>query len=214
MTDPFTRHRFRPGWVEMIVGCMFSGKTEELIRQLRRAQYAKMKIQVFKPAIDDRYSADHVASHNQALFPSQIVRKSEEILSLVEKNTEVVGIDEGQFFDSGLVEIASILADAGKRVLVAGLDTDWKGQPFGPIPQLMATAEVIRKQFAICMVCGEPAVRTQRLVAAHKDILVGSHEAYEARCRTHFDPDLSLRLGQTRQRTLATPSSEGPTASL
>lgn len=200
MTDSFIRHKFRPGWVEVVVGCMFSGKTEELIRQLRRAQLAKMKIQVFKPALDDRYSEDHVASHNQSLFPSQIVRRSEEILSLVEKTTEVVGIDEGQFFDPGIIDVTTILADAGKRVIVAGLDTDWKGKPFGPIPQLMATAEVIRKQFAICMVCGEPAVRTQRLISASEDILVGSGESYEARCRTHFDPEFSLRFQQNRRQ--------------
>ncbi|MCB0366776.1 MAG: thymidine kinase [Bdellovibrionaceae bacterium] len=192
---------------------MFSGKTEELIRQLRRAQLAKMKIQVFKPALDDRYSADHVASHNQSLFPSQIVRRSDEILALVEKTTEVVGIDEGQFFDDGILEITTVLANAGKRVIVAGLDTDWKGQPFGPIPRLMAVAEVIRKQFAICMVCGEPAVRTQRLISADNDILVGSGEAYEARCRTHFDPEFSQRFQQNRRQAESLDAQEGPSPS-
>lgn len=196
MSEGFVRHKINPGWVEVIVGCMFSGKTEELIKQLKRAQYGKQKIQVFKPQIDDRYSEDHVASHNQTLFPSMVVKTSFEILSNVDKNTQVVGIDEGQFFDDDLVEVVTVLANAGKRVLVAGLDTDWKGRPFGNIPNIMAIAEVVRKQHAICMVCGEPASRTQRLVAAQGDILVGSTEAYEARCRTHFDPDLSLRLGK------------------
>jgi thymidine kinase len=194
MTDGFIRHKMNPGWIEVIVGCMFSGKTEELIKQLKRAQYANQKLLVFKPRIDDRYSEDHVASHNQSLFPSTVVASSFEILSRIQKNTQVVGIDEGQFFDEDLIDVASALANAGKRVIIAGLDTDWKGRPFGNIPALMAIAEVVRKQHAICMVCGEPATRTQRLVAAEDDILVGSSEAYEARCRTHFDPDLSLRL--------------------
>lgn len=190
------RHKINPGWVEVIVGCMFSGKTEELIKQLKRAQYGKQKIQVFKPQIDDRYSEDHVASHNHTLFPSTVVKTSYEILSNVDKNTQVVGIDESQFFDEDLVEVVTVLANSGKRVIVAGLDTDWKGRPFGNVPFLMAVAEVVRKQHAICMVCGEPASRTQRLVAAQGDILVGSTEAYEARCRTHFDPDLSVRLAK------------------
>lgn len=196
MPEGFVRHKIHPGWVEVIVGCMFSGKTEELIKQLKRAQYGKQKIQVFKPQIDDRYSEDHVASHNQTMFPSKVVKTSFEILSNIDKNTQVVGIDEGQFFDEDLVEVVTALANAGKRVLVAGLDTDWKGRPFGNIPHIMAVAEVVRKQHAICMVCGEPASRTQRLVAAQGDILVGSTEAYEARCRTHFDPELSVRLGK------------------
>ena len=196
MSEGFVRHKINPGWIEIIVGCMFSGKTEELIKQLKRAQYGKQKIQVFKPLIDDRYSEDHVASHNQSLFPSTVVKSSFEILSNVDKNTQVVGIDEGQFFDDELVDAATALANSGKRVIIAGLDTDWKGRPFGNIPALMAVAEVVRKQYAICMVCGEPASRTQRLVAAQGDILVGSTEAYEARCRTHFDPDLSLRMAK------------------
>ncbi len=194
MSEGFVRHKINPGWIEVIVGCMFSGKTEELIKQLKRAQYGQQKIQVFKPQIDDRYSKDHVASHNQTMFPSTVVKSSYEILSNVKQNTQVVGIDEGQFFDEDLVEVVTVLASAGKRVLVAGLDTDWKGRPFGHIPNIMAIAEVVRKQHAICMVCGEPASRTQRRVAAQGDILVGSTEAYEARCRTHFDPELSVRL--------------------
>ena len=200
MAEGFSRHKLNPGWVEVIVGCMFSGKTEELIKQLKRAQYGRQKLQVFKPQIDDRYSEDHVASHNQSLFPSTVVKSSFEILSSVEKNTQVIGIDEGQFFDDDLVEVATVLANSGKRVIIAGLDTDWKGRPFGNIPALMAIAEVVRKQYAICMVCGEPATRTQRLVAADSDILVGSTEAYEARCRNHFDPELSLRLAKIQSK--------------
>jgi thymidine kinase len=200
MADGFMRHKVSPGWIEVIVGCMFSGKTEELIKQLKRAQYANQKLQVFKPKIDDRYSEDHVASHNQSLFPSVVVQSSYEILSRVQKNTQVVGIDEGQFFDAELVDVATVLANSGKRVIIAGLDTDWKGRPFGNIPALMAIAEVVRKQHAICMVCGEPATRTQRMVPSDGDILVGSTEAYEARCRTHFDPELSLRLAKIQSK--------------
>lgn len=194
MTDGFGRYRFRPGWIEVIVGCMFSGKTEELIKQMHRAEYARQPYQVFKPRIDARYSEDHVASHNQTLKKATPIEKAEELLNLVEARTQVVGIDEGQFFGPELVDIVASLADAGKRVVIAGLDTDWRGRPFGPMPDLMATAEVVHKQYAICMACGEPATRTQRLVSARDDILVGSTEAYEARCRMHFDPDLSARL--------------------
>lgn len=194
----FSRYRMRPGWVEVIAGCMYSGKTEELIRQIRRAELAKQPTQVFKPKIDNRYADDAVASHNRNQFPSQVVTHALEILTLVEKSTQVVGIDEGQFFGNDLLEVTEELADAGKRVIVAGLDTDWKARPFGPIPFLMATAEVVRKQYAVCMVCGDPATRTQRLIASEQDILVGSIEAYEARCRVHFDPHLSLRLQQAK----------------
>jgi thymidine kinase len=197
--DNFGRYRFRPGWIEVIVGCMFSGKTEELIKQMHRAEYARQKCQVFKPKIDARYSTDHVASHSKRLREATPVESANEMLALVERTTQVIGIDEGQFFDDHLVEVASILADAGKRVIIAGLDTDWRGRPFGPIPALMAIAEMVHKQYAICVVCGEPANRTQRLVAATDDILVGSTEAYEARCRLHFDPSLSLRLESHRR---------------
>ncbi len=193
------RHKVRPGWIEVIAGCMYSGKTEELIKQVRRAEFGKLRVQVFKPKIDDRYSEDQVASHNQTKLPSVVIEEAISILSLVERNTEVVAIDEGQFFGEDLIRVASTLADAGKRVIVAGLDTDWRGRPFGPIPELLAIAEVVRKQHAICVVCGEPATRTQRLIAAEGDILVGSTEAYEARCRTHFDPELSLRMMKSKK---------------
>lgn len=194
MSASFTRHKIGPGWIEVIVGCMFSGKTEELIKQVRRAQYAKLRFQVFKPKIDNRYSNDHVASHSKSHFPAHVVSEPREILSLIDRHTEVVAVDEGQFFSDELIPICSALANAGKRVIIAGLDTDWRGQPFGPMPQLMAIAEVVTKQYAICMVCGEPATRTQRLIADQQDILVGSTEAYEARCRGHFDPELPLRI--------------------
>lgn len=198
MQDGFSQFKMRPGWIEVVVGCMFSGKTEELIKQIRRAEFAKQKYQVFKPRIDNRYSEDHVSSHNQNHFPSTVVDSAFEILSKVEKNTQVVGIDEGQFFEPELIEVATTLANAGKRVVVAGLDTDWRGVPFGPMPQLLAIAEIVRKQYAICMVCGEPATRTQRLVGSEDEILVGSTDSYEARCRVHFDPDLALRLIKRR----------------
>ncbi|MGE0762621.1 MAG: thymidine kinase [Bdellovibrionales bacterium] len=194
MTAGIGQYRFRPGWIEVIVGCMFSGKTEELIKQVHRAQYARQAYQVFKPRLDARYSADHVASHNQTLQKATPVETAEEMLGLVERQTQVVGIDEGQFFGPDLVEVVTLMANAGKRVVIAGLDTDWRGRPFGPMPALMAVAEMVHKQYAICMVCGEPATRTQRLINAREDILVGSTEAYEARCRLHFDPDLSARL--------------------
>jgi thymidine kinase len=194
VNDGFGKYRFRPGWVEVIVGCMFSGKSEELIKQMHRAEYARQSCQVFKPRIDARYSADHVASHNKNLKKANPVETAGQLLALVERHTQVVGIDEGQFFGQDLPEVVSLLADSGKRVVVAGLDTDWRGRPFGPMPALMAIAEVVHKQYAICMVCGEPATRTQRLIAAENDILVGSSEAYEARCRLHFDPELSLRI--------------------
>jgi thymidine kinase len=193
MNDGFTRPQGNSGWIEVIVGCMFSGKTEELIKQMRRAHIANQRCQTFKPRIDARYSAEDVASHDQNRLTAHPVNEAHEIPSLVHPGTTVVAIDEGQFFGDELIQVASDLADAGKRVIVAGLDTDWRGRPFGPMPQLMAVAEVVRKQHAICRVCGSPASRTQRLVSAQEDILVASHDAYEARCRKHFDPDLGTR---------------------
>jgi thymidine kinase len=185
--------KFNAGWVEVIVGCMFSGKTEELIKQVQRAGFAKLKWQAFKPEIDARYSETDVCSHDQTKLPCRPVQSAWEIPPLIERGTQVVAIDEAQFFDESLLEVCQLLANAGKRVIVAGLDTDWRGRPFGPIPQLMAQAEIVRKQNAICVICGSEATRTQRLVAAQEDILVGSTESYEARCRTHFDPELGMR---------------------
>ncbi len=194
MDQRFYSQRGRVGWVEAIVGCMFSGKTEELIRQMRRAQIARQTTQLFKPRIDSRYSSTHVASHNKNTMVATIVDNTNDILDQLDPATSVVGIDEGQFFSPQIVEIATTLAEAGKRVIIAGLDTDWKGRPFGPMPQLLAVAEIVNKQYAICMVCGEAATRTQRLISASSDILVGSSDAYEARCRLHFEPHVHLPL--------------------
>jgi thymidine kinase len=183
----------QPGWIEVIVGCMFSGKTEELIKQVRRAVIARQSVQLFKPRIDNRYSISNVASHDQNKLPAVAVTSAAEILPLVAKATCVVAIDEGQFFGDDLVDLVTELAQNQKRVLVAGLDTDWRGRPFGPMPHLMAIAEVVRKQHAVCRICGSAASRTQRLTAAKEDIVVGASEAYEARCRLHFDPEMSAR---------------------
>jgi len=179
------------GWIEVIVGSMFSGKSEELIRRLRRAQIAKRRVQVFKPAIDVRYSETHITSHSEMRLPSMALRSSAEILASVADDTEVVGIDEGQFFDVDLPAVCTTLADQGKRVIVAGLDQDYLGRPFEPMPQLLAIAEYITKTLAICMVCGEPANHTQRLVKSEALVLVGATDSYEARCRRCFDPTLA-----------------------
>jgi thymidine kinase len=179
------------GWIEVIVGSMFSGKSEELIRRLRRAQIARQRVQIFKPAIDLRYADDHIVSHSEMRIPSVAVVSSRALLERVEPDTEVVGIDEGQFFDLELPMICNTLADQGKRVIVAGLDQDYLGKPFEPMPQLLAIAEYITKTHAICMVCGNPANHTQRLVASGDRVLVGAQGVYEARCRVCFDPLLA-----------------------
>jgi thymidine kinase len=184
------RHRPNQGWIEVIVGSMFSGKSEELIRRLRRVQIARQKVQVFKPAIDIRFADDHIVSHSEMRIPSRTVHGSQELLALVDTDTEVVGVDEGQFFDHELPAVCNVLADRGKRVIVAGLDQDYLGKPFEPMPQLLAIAEYITKTLAICMVCGNPANHTQRLVASGDRVLVGAQGVYEARCRACFDPSL------------------------
>src|SRR5690242_19879969 len=178
------------GWIEVIAGSMFSGKSEELIRRLRRAQIARQKVQIFKPLVDNRYSENHIVSHSEMRIESQNVRDSDELVRQVHDDTEVVGIDEGQFFDSHLPAACNTLADKGKRVIVAGLDQDYLGRPFEPMPQLLAIAEYITKTLAICVVCGAPANHTQRLVASHARVLVGAQGTYEARCRHCFDPAL------------------------
>ena len=185
-----TQHRPNSGWIEVITGSMFSGKSEELIRRLRRAQIAKRKVQIFKPKIDNRFSDDHIISHSDMRIPSVNLLSSRDLLAQVERDTEVVGIDEGQFFDAELPAVCSTLADQGKRVIVAGLDQDYLGKPFEPMPQLLAIAEYITKTLAICMVCGAPANHTQRLVASSERVLVGAQGTYEARCRHCFDPTL------------------------
>jgi thymidine kinase len=181
----------KDGSIEVVCGCMFSGKSEELIRRLRRAVIAKQKVQVFKPKIDDRYAVDQVRSHSGAGFDALPVSSSLEILNFVEPDTTVVGIDEAQFFDLELAHVVAKLADSGKRVICAGLDLDFRGEPFGPMPILLAIAEHVDKLTAICVVSGEPATRTQRIIngkpASYNDpiILVGATESYEARSRKH-----------------------------
>jgi thymidine kinase len=179
------------GWIEVITGSMFSGKSEELIRRLRRAQIARQKVQIFKPHVDSRYSDDHIISHSEMRIPSENLQSSRDLLARVLPDTEVVGIDEGQFFDAELPAVCNLLADQGKRVIVAGLDKDYLGKPFEPMPQLLAIAEYITKTLAICMVCGAPANHTQRLVASHERVVVGGSGTYEARCRKCFDPSLA-----------------------
>ena len=177
-----------PGWIEVIAGSMFSGKSEELIRRLRRAKIARQKVQVFKPAIDNRFSHDHIVSHSEMRHESGVVRTAAEILELVDPSTEVVGIDEGQFFDNDLVGVANTLAARGLRVIVAGLDQDYTGRPFEPMPQLLAVAEYITKTHAICVRCGQPANYSQRIVEVEGRVVVGAADAYEARCRRCFVP--------------------------
>ncbi len=180
----------KTGWIEVIAGCMFSGKTEELIRRIRRAQIARQTVAIFKPRIDTRYSNDHIVSHSELKLQSTVVEKSSEIPALA-KDAQVVGIDEGQFFDMGIVDVVDQLANEGKRVIIAGLDQDYRGKPFEPMPQLLAIAEYITKTLAICVVCGNPADRTQRTTAASDRVLVGAKDVYEARCRRCFVPPAS-----------------------
>ena len=180
---------YRNGWVEVISGCMFAGKTEELIRRVNVLMFAKKNIIVFKPKIDNRYSDDKVVSHAGSSIKSVVISDSQEILKHVTDNTEVVAIDEVQFFDSGVVKVCDQLANKGIRVIVAGLDTDFRGEPFGIMPKLITCAEFVTKLTAVCNTCGAPATRTQRIIngapANYNDpvILVGASESYEARCR-------------------------------
>lgn len=179
------------GWIEVITGSMFSGKSEELIRRLRRAQIARQKVQIFKPTFDNRFSDNHIVSHSDMRIASENVASSKALLSEVDSDSEVVGIDEGQFFDADLPAVCNELANSGKRVIVAGLDQEYLGKPFEPMPQLLAIAEYITKTLAICMVCGNPANHTQRLVASKDRVLLGTQGTYEARCRRCFDPLLA-----------------------
>ncbi len=181
------------GFVEVICGSMFCGKTEEMIRRLRRARIARQQVQVFKPAIDDRYDQKKVTSHSGVYLDAQPMESSQDILAAIDPETTVVGVDEVQFFDDGIVDVVDQLAEKGLRVIVTGLDTDFRGEPFGCMPELMARAEKVDKLQAICMVCGGPASRTQRLVngqpAHYHDpiVVVGAQEMYEARCRAHHE---------------------------
>jgi thymidine kinase len=176
------------GWIEVICGSMFSGKSEELIRRLRRAKIARQKVVAFKPAVDDRYDEDDIVSHDERRIESVRVSTASEIPGAVDESVEVVGIDEAQFFDEDLVSVCEALADSGKRVIVAGLDQDYLGRPFEPMPQLLAVAEYITKTLAVCMRCGRPANRTQRIIASDERVVVGAGEIYEARCRDCFRP--------------------------
>lgn len=177
------------GWIEVIVGPMYSGKSEELIRRIRRAKIARQKVQVFKPEIDVRYSKDDVVSHCGEKEDAIPIKHSNDIIKLLEEDTEVVAVDEVQFFDDNIVQILNKIADDNKRVICAGLDMDFRGEPFGCVPKLMATAEFVDKIQAICMVCGNPATRTQRLIDGKpanyngEIVLIGATESYEARCR-------------------------------
>src|SRR5215510_16370310 len=180
--------RSSAGWVEVIAGSMFSGKSEELIRRLRRAKIARQKVQVFKPEIDARFSNDHIVSHSEMKHESSNVRTAADIRANVEPDTEVVGIDEAQFFDNELIGIANELAERGVRVIIAGLDQDYTGKPWEPMPQLLAIAEYITKTHAICMKCGQPANYSQRTFESEERVAVGASDKYEARCRMCFVP--------------------------
>jgi thymidine kinase len=186
-------HRYDGGWIELICGSMFSGKTEELIRRLVRAEIARQKVQVFKPALDNRYKVNKVSSHSGKYYQATVIENAVEIALLLAEDVNVVAIDEVQFFDWTVAELCERLANEGRRVILAGLDMDFRGEPFGPMPLLMAQAEQVDKLQAICMVCGAPASRTQRLIdgrpANYNDpvIMVGASEVYEARCRHHHE---------------------------
>jgi thymidine kinase len=176
------------GWIEVVTGSMFSGKSEELIRRIRRAEIARQAVQLFKPRLDTRNATDHIVSHSDMRMPSEVVDDSGEILERVRAGTDVVGIDEGQFFDVGIVDVVNTLANRGLRVIVAGLDQDYLGRAFEPMPQVIAIAEYVDKTLAICVQCGAPANRTQRLGAETDRVVVGGAEEYEARCRRCFHP--------------------------
>ncbi len=184
------------GWIEVVCGSMFSGKTEELIRRLRRAQIARQKVEIFKPAIDSRYSDVEVVSHDENALSSIAVDSAEQIILMV-GSASVIGIDEAQFFGLELIDACQELARQGKRVIVAGLDQDYLGRPFEPIPQIMAIAEHVTKLHAICVVCGAPANHSQRLTGQNERVVVGATDIYEPRCRNCFDPSLSRGPAQT-----------------
>ena len=179
------------GWIEVIAGCMFSGKTEELIRRLRRAQIAKQNVKIFKPNIDNRYSTTAIVSHSDQFLPSILISDISEVLEH-SSSAHVIGIDEAQFFSSDIINICNKLANDGKRIIVAGLDQDYRGVPFEPMPYLLAIAEYITKTLAICVVCGNPADKTQRKTKSSERVIVGASDIYEARCRKcHYIPDES-----------------------
>ena len=186
------------GWIEVVCGPMFSGKSEELIRRLRRAEIARQRVQIFKPGIDQRYSDSHIVSHSELKIRSEGVKDATEVMGRVDLRTEVIGIDEAQFLGMEMVDVAVRLADMGKRVIIAGLDTDYLGRPFHPMPELLAIADEITKTLAICVQCGNPAKHTQRLVASEDLIVVGAAGMYEARCRRCFEPELGNHKATTQ----------------
>lgn len=198
------------GRIEVICGPMFSGKSEELIRRLRRAIIARQRVEVFKPGIDTRYADDEVVSHSDNRLSATPVANARQLLDTVLLRTEVVGIDEAQFFDEDLVEVCDTLANRGCRVIIAGLDLDSRGRPFHPMPALLAIAEVVTKSQAVCMVCGAAASFSQRLTGGGDQVELGSSESYEARCRRHFEPEETrqLELLRARQAVLRVPRSE------
>ena len=182
----FLENASQKGWIEVICGSMFSGKTEELIRRMRRAEFARQRVEIFKPSIDVRYSDEDVVSHNATTIRSTPVSSSQNIL-LLSADVDVVGIDEAQFFDESIVDVCRQLADNGVRVIVAGLDMDFMGKPFGPMPALMATAEYVTKVHAICVRCGNLAHHSHRLTADQKQVMLGAHDSYEPICRHCFN---------------------------
>lgn len=198
--EPLVFHRTRTtGWIEVVCGSMFSGKTEELIRRLKRARIARQRVEIYKPSTDTRYSEHEVVSHDETAIASSPVHTASQILLLV-SDADVVGIDEGQFFDAELVHVAQELARQGKRVIVAGLDQDYLGQPFEPMPQLMAVAEYVTKLHAICVACGAPANHSQRLAPHAEQVLLGARESYEPRCRQCFRPSPQPAAPDTRRK--------------
>jgi thymidine kinase len=180
--------RSNEGWIEVICGPMFSGKSEELIRRVTRYHLAHVPTQTFKPALDSRYAVTQVVSHSRLSTAAEPVRDSDQLLRAVEDRTVIVGIDEGQFFDLGLVDVATVLAAAGKQVIIAGLDTDYLGRPFEPIPSLIMQAEYVTKTLAVCHRCGGPGLFTQRVVESDELVVLGATDTYEARCRRCYDP--------------------------
>ena len=202
-------HTHSTGWIEVICGSMFSGKTEELIRRLRRAQFARQRVEIFKPALDARYSDEHVVSHDENVIPSTPVDTAEQIL-LLAGEADVIAVDEAQFFDPELVDVCQRLALDGRRVIVAGLDQDYRGQPFEPMPQLLAVAEYVTKLHAICVRCGAPANHSQRLSGSGQRVLLGAGDAYEPRCRRCFVPpaDPPPPPAEAKDSPVATPIPE------
>ena len=193
----------RPGSLEVICGSMFSGKSEELIRRLRLARIAHQRVQVFKPALDTRYADEELVSHSDFRITARAVASSGDILNQVHDLTLVIGIDEVQFFDAGIVDVCNKLANRGKRVIVAGLDQDYRGRPFPPMPDLMAIGEYVTKLLAVCSVCGDPANRSQRINGGDAVVELGASDRYEARCRRHFEPEEDRQLELLNEREMA-----------